>query len=111
MGSLRDLKRVSEAEEPESRRFIFEDGGKKVWIRVLAHDGMFSNECAVSIHCSGGTLVSLFVDRVLIKEHSGSHFLKVQCVRRDSTRMRVLLPQETFETGSRWVDIDLRKVV
>lgn len=79
----------------------------RIDIEVGVNDGMFSNEYAVSLKLIDNSMVSFFVDRKLIKTEQGKHFLNVTLVKRDSTSHSnlVLLPSETFETSSRWVEV------
>lgn len=78
------------------------------WITVTASSGMFSDEFAVSIKLFDGRSVSLFANKRLVKEtDKGAAFLKVMLVNSDPTQKKelVLLPTETFETASRWVEV------
>jgi hypothetical protein len=69
--------------------------------------GMFSNEYAVSITLVSGQMVSLFADKELIDVNgSDSHgHLKVNIVENASGESVVLLPSETLETGTRWIQV------
>ncbi len=81
---------------------------KVTWIPIeQIDDGMFTNEYAVSIRLYDGGIVSLFVDRSLVKEQGGIYHLKVIPIKMETCpdRMKVLLPQETFETSSPWIDV------
>jgi hypothetical protein len=77
------------------------------WIPVTTSSGMFSTEYAVSLRLATGEAVSFFVDKGLIKESAGKSMLKVVLVDDfpEERKQRVLLPIETFETASRWVDV------
>lgn len=78
------------------------------WIQVLTSDGMFSNERAVSLKTADGTIVSFFVDASQIRsERNGSGELKVTVVKSENAgdRKRILLPTETFETATRWIEV------
>ncbi|MFT3670327.1 MAG: hypothetical protein QM795_17535 [Pseudoxanthomonas sp.] len=78
------------------------------WIRVATSQGMFSAERAVSLTLIDGKEVSFFVDVSQIRhERDGSGELRVTLVESDDERQRqlVLLPTETFETSSRWVEV------
>jgi hypothetical protein len=75
------------------------------WIPVDVSEGMFSTEYAVCLKLSNGKIVSLFADKSLVMEHGGIHYLRVALVNEEADQIRVLLPSETFETGSPWVDI------
>jgi hypothetical protein len=68
---------------------------------------MFSTEYAVELTLADGSQVSCFVDKSLIKEQSGTFRLKTTRVSSDLQRGidLILLPVETFETASRWVEI------
>lgn len=82
-------------------------GAEVKWIPVTVDDGMFTDEYAVTIRLFGGGNVSLFADKSMIREYEGVHHLKVtvMCKETCPDRMRVLLPSETFETSSPWVDV------
>jgi hypothetical protein len=77
------------------------------WIAVETSPGMFSAEYAVSLKLANGEMVSFFADKDLIKQQQGKSLLRVILVdRNQATRIdRVLLPTETFETASRFVDV------
>jgi hypothetical protein len=77
------------------------------WIPVTTSSGMFSSEYAVSLKLADGQDVSFFVDEELIKENNGDSLLKVFLVNDDPDQHKrlVLLPTETFETASRWVEV------
>lgn len=77
-----------------------------VLIPCVVTDGMFSNEAAVEITVSGQS-ISLFVDRSLIQERGGKTFLKVSFVGENGKpeNRTILLPSESFETGSRWLSV------
>ena len=77
------------------------------WIPVSISAGMFSSERAISLKLASGDVVSFFADEVLLKEEAGNSLLRVFRVDSDPAqhRQRVLLPTETFETASRWVEV------
>jgi len=77
------------------------------WILVDTSSGMFSNEFAISIKLFDGKLVSLFADKRLVKQTDHGFMLKVCLVESDPSQKKelVLLPTETFETASRWVEV------
>lgn len=77
------------------------------WIPVTTSSGMFSSEYAVSLKLVTGEAVSFFVDKGLVKETAGTCMLKVVLVDDypEEHKQRVLLPIETFETASRWVEV------
>ena len=75
------------------------------WIPVDISDGMFSNEYSVVLKNLQDKL-SLYVDKSLIKKDpNGLTFLKVYVIKKDDNKRVVLLPSETFETSSRWVEL------
>ncbi len=75
------------------------------WIPVDISDGMFSNEYSVVLKNLQDKL-SLYVDKSLVKEDdNGLTFLKVYVIKKDDNKRVVLLPSETFETSSRWVEL------
>lgn len=67
---------------------------------------MFSSEVAVQINL-GGNSVSLFVDKSLIATRDGKTFLKVNFAGENGKpdNKTILLPTESFETGSRWLSV------
>ena len=78
------------------------------WIPVTTSDGMFSEEKAISLRLADGSEVSFFADTTQLRSDVRGHFeLRVMLVDADERthRRRVLLPTETFETATRWVDI------
>ena len=77
------------------------------WVPVTISDGMFSSEYAITLETIDGTLVSLYADKTLVRKEDDSNFLKVTYVSSypGQHKQRVLLPSETFETSSRWVDL------
>jgi hypothetical protein len=77
------------------------------WIPVTTSSGMFSGEYAISLQLASGQAVSFFVDKGLIQENSGRSLLRVVLVDEypNEHKKRVLLPTETFETASRWVEV------
>lgn len=81
---------------------------KDHWVTVTTSIGMFSNEYAVSLKLADGNSVSFFADKELVKEEiSGKSRLKVTLVNsnQEHTKELILLPTETFETASRWVEV------
>ena len=75
------------------------------WIPVEVSDGMFSNEYSVVLKNVQDKL-SLYVDKSLVrKDKDGSTFLKVYIIIKDDNKRVGLLPSETFETSSRWVEL------
>lgn len=81
--------------------------GSEEWIDVATEDGLFPDEMAISIKLYDGQKVSLFAHKTLIKHEHGKFYLKVSLIESDPShkRKRVLLPTETFETSSRWIDV------
>ena len=79
----------------------------KRWVTVTTSEGMFSSERAVSLTLADGKQVSFFADNSLIQRDEGRELLQVTLVSTDEAHRRdvVLLPVETFETGSRWVEV------
>lgn len=77
------------------------------WIPVRTSNGMFSSEYAVSFQLLDGQLVSLFVDKDLVRENGGQPLLRVLLIENnpDQNSQLVLLPSETFETASPWVEV------
>ena len=69
-------------------------------------DGMFSNEVAVQISIENVS-ISLFVDKSLIREIGGKTYLRVIFAGENGKPQNktILLPSESFETGSRWLSV------
>ena len=67
---------------------------------------MFESEYAVEIQ-DGPAKISLFADKSLVRELGNSFFLEVYLVpaNGEATERTVLLPTESFETGSRWLKV------
>jgi hypothetical protein len=80
----------------------------EVWIPIEASSGMFSSEYAVSLETADGKNVSFFVDKALVQESTAGSTLRVTVVDSGPGQhtQRVLLPVETFETSSRWVELE-----
>ena len=76
----------------------------KGWVACEIKNGLFDNEVAVSVKDRAGKTVSLFVDRALIDDHSNPNRLMVYFTVHAQTP-RALLPTESFETGSRWLEM------
>jgi hypothetical protein len=83
------------------------ENNQEFWIPVNISDGMFSSEYAISLKLASGEDVSFFVDKVLIKKSGDNSLLKVVLINTDVNQKKnlVLLPTETFETASRWVEV------
>lgn len=77
------------------------------WIPVTTSSGMFSSEYAIELKLANGQVVSFFIDKTQIKENAGCTLLRVVLVDDypNQNKQRVLLPTETFETASRWVEV------
>lgn len=73
-------------------------------IKVEIGEGMFSNENSVSIKLKNGGTVSLFASSSLIRNVEGQYLLAVNLFDVAGTP-KVLLPSETFETSSRWIEV------
>ncbi len=84
-----------------------DEKNKEFWIPVIISDGMFSSEYAISLKLATGQDVSFFVDKVLIRKSGDNSLLKVLLINTDLNLKKnlVLLPTETFETASRWVEV------
>jgi len=67
---------------------------------------MFESEYAVEIQ-DGPAKISLFADKSLVQERGNSFFLEVDLVppAGGKAERTVLLPTESFETGSRWLTV------
>ena len=84
---------------------------KKNMVRCETSEGMFSNEVAVTLESKDGK-VSLFADKDLIREKGGDSYLIVNSahLHETSNLMTVLLPSESFEKGTRWLDVAANRV-
>lgn len=73
---------------------------------------MFSTEVAVQINI-GETPVSLFVHNSLIEKHDGKDYLRVYFAGDNGkpANKTVLLPSESFETGSRWLSVPEKEIL
>ena len=76
---------------------------KSVYVPVEIDEGLFSNEYAVTIKLANGTRISLYADRNLVGEFGGEYFLKVVLI--NDKEKTVLLPNEAFETSTRWATV------
>jgi S-formylglutathione hydrolase FrmB len=83
------------------------DNNNEYWIPVTPSSGMFSSEYAISLELASGQKVSFFLDKGMVKEAAGRYLMKVVLVNNypDQNKKLVLLPTETFETASRWVEV------
>ncbi|WP_414895881.1 hypothetical protein [Pseudomonas chlororaphis] len=77
------------------------------WISVTTSEGMFSSESVVEITLADGKKASLFVDKTLLTERAGKTMLRATHISSDLQRGTdlVLLPTETFQTASRWIEL------
>lgn len=80
---------------------------KEGLVKVVKSDGAFKSEYAVQVTSYDGKHVSLFADKDDVRTSHGADYLVVHVLREpDHTdKKRLLLPSETFETSSRWVDV------
>jgi hypothetical protein len=83
------------------------------WIVVSASSGLFSSEKKVSFNSKNGNNCSLYADQNQIKEEGGRTYLKVFFKKEDQNvpEATVLLPAETFETNSRWINLQSKDVI
>lgn len=77
-----------------------------VWIPCTIEKGMFSNELAVEVTIKDKT-VSFFADKSLIMEIKDEPHVLVTLIgdNGEPNHKTILLPSESFETGSRWLSI------
>ena len=77
-----------------------------VLVPCAVTEGMFSNEVAVQISIEDVS-VSLFVNKSLIVNKEGKTYLRVTFAGENGKpeNKTVLLPSESYETGSRWLSI------
>ena len=65
---------------------------------------MFESEYAIEVQSPGGEKLSFFADKSLVRELRGKTYLEVDLVpSKDPDEETVLLPNESFEKGSRWL--------
>jgi hypothetical protein len=83
----------------------------KALVKCETSEGMFSNECAVTLESGGGKL-SLFADKDLIQKRNGDYYLVVNLAGAGGAPgfTRILLPSESFEKGTRWVEVPTASV-
>jgi hypothetical protein len=79
----------------------------KVLVKCETSEGMFSNEVAVMLQSNDGSKLSLFADEDLIEERNGDSYLIARLAHpaNGNNIATILLPSESFETGTRWVDV------
>lgn len=79
---------------------------KEALVKVEASKGAFESELAISISSISG-VVSLFTDKYNVQMIGSKTFMKVFVIEKEShdNVRHVLLPNETFETSTRWVDV------
>ena len=77
------------------------------WINVTVSKGMFSDEYAVKFKLYNGETVSFFAHKNLVKKENSKYKLRVYLVGKNKITKKVLLPVETFQTGSRWAEISV----
>lgn len=80
---------------------------KDRWIAVTTSEGMFSSESVVEITLANGSKACLFADKTLLMERAGKTMLRAIHISSDLQRGTdlVLLPTETFQTASRWIEL------
>ena len=85
---------------------MMHNSNMRVLIPCKVQPGMFESEYAVEIQ-DGPAKISLFADKSLVQERGNSFFLEVYLVptNGEATERTVLLPTESFETGSRWLTV------
>lgn len=81
------------------------DSIEETWISVTTSKGMFNNEYAVFLKLADGKEVSFFADKELFRKEGNNYLLKVGLVKRNQLTQLILLPSETLETASRWVEV------
>jgi len=80
----------------------------EILIPVKVKEGMFPSEYSVHLKLANGKHVSFFVDKQLIKKENGSSLLRAILVKEQGgNRYEVLLPEEPFETATRWAEVEL----
>jgi hypothetical protein len=86
--------------------------GAQVWIPCKISEGMFSNEYAVEISQPSGDVLSLYVDKSLVRVSGDKGELLVSVVDNGfkGGERTVLLPTESLE-GPRWARLPERDLV
>ncbi len=80
---------------------------RSAYVRCTTTEGQFSSEYAVCVETRSGRTLSFFADRRLVRDQvTGASLLQVQ-VLDDGHSTHVLLPEESFEEGSVWADVDV----
>jgi hypothetical protein len=87
-------------------RVMAQKSNMRVLIPCKVQPGMFESEYAVELQ-DGPARISLFADKSLVRERGDSFFLEVYLVpaNGEASERTVLLPTESFETGSRWLKV------
>jgi hypothetical protein len=88
------------------KRVLARNQNMQALIPCKVQPGMFEGEYAVEIQ-DGPAKISLFADKSLVKKRGDSFFLEVYLVpaNGETAKRTVLLPTESFETGSRWLTV------
>ncbi len=72
----------------------------------LGGQGMFPTEVTARIHARDGSVVSLLVDRSLIQDRSGQHYLiATKFGTEPDDSIVCLLPSDATDTGTRWIRV------
>ena len=72
----------------------------------LGGAGMFPTEITARIHACDGSVVSLLVDRSLIEDRSGEHYLiATKFGTEPDDSIVCLLPSDATDTGTRWIRV------
>jgi hypothetical protein len=81
----------------------------KVSIPVDVSEGMFSNEYVVAVTLFNGNRVSFFLDKYLVEEKEGKHYIKAMLYEKNEQegKMRIFLPRAAFETCSAHAEVPL----
>jgi hypothetical protein len=83
------------------------------WIPVKVEPGMFRTESLAHVTAFDSNTYSFFVDKTLIREHGAQSLLKVyfaSMAKKHARFITVLLPTETIETSSRWLNVAVGSV-
>lgn len=84
---------------------------KSVLLKVKAGEGIFSNEYEVSFKDSNGRSLSIFIDKTEVVKNGKYTFISVNSIDNQDETYNILLPSETLETFTRWIDIPKTEIL
>lgn len=84
---------------------------KSVLLKVKTGEGIFSNEYEVSFKDSNGRALSIFIDKTEVIKNGKDTVISVNSIDNQDETHNILLPSETLETFTRWVDIPKTEIL